>query len=505
MKPPVNSVVWYFLRPYKFLYGVILLITLCTAILESLNLAAFFPVFNSLLDVSGQSSPGGILGILMPLVSLLPFKDPIVAASVVLIGIVGIKSIFKLLREGLIAYASGRVLYDAKQSLMKNYVGSSYQYFLDNKQGTLIYNALIAPNKIGVLLLRVPQRLAELLKVIAIGVILFSTLPIATLILSILGLGYYYCTHYLSKKISYVAGQGRSRASSEQTAIANELLSGIRLIMVFCAEKLWLKGFEQQNRIFRDLYVKDLIWLAIPRNIMEPSAILLFLGLILVFRTSNSTGFTAMLSLIGVFGMALIQLLPAIAALGRMRMEMLGTLPDVELVHQALTAPSLRRKDGYRELQSFDKAISFRNMTFAYKGRNELLKDINFSIEKGKITAIVGPSGAGKTTIVNLILGLFDPTRGEVLVDGIPVRNIKLNTWLNKVGFVSQDPFICHSSVTENITFGRDNYTMESIVEAAKIANAHEFISELPEGYSTIIGDRGMKYKRVLTDKTDFI
>jgi len=98
MKPPVNSVVWYFLRPYKFLYGVILLITLCTAILESLNLAAFFPVFNSLLDVSGQSSPGGILGILMPLVSLLPFKDPIVAASVVLIGIVGIKSIFKLLK-----------------------------------------------------------------------------------------------------------------------------------------------------------------------------------------------------------------------------------------------------------------------------------------------------------------------------------------------------------------------------------------------------------------------
>jgi len=105
----------------------------------------------------------------------------------------------------------------------------------------------------------------------------------------------------------------------------------------------------------------------------------------------------------------------------------------------------------------------------------------------------VGPSGAGKTTLINLILGLFEPTEGRIIIDGKPFQEYELETWLNKIGFVSQDPFIYHSSVAENILFGRNGHSMESVIKAAIMANAHGFISEMPERYETIVGDRGMK------------
>ena len=152
-----------------------------------------------------------------------------------------------------------------------------------------------------------------------------------------------------------------------------------------------------------------------------------------------------------------------------------------------------RRNDGTRDLDSFKRAILFEDVSFTYKGRDTLLKRVNVAFEKGKVTAIVGPSGAGKTTIINLILGLFEPTEGRITLDGVPLRDYKQEAWLSKIGFVSQEPFIYHSTVADNITFGRNGHSMESIVKAATTANAQGFISELPHGYDTLVGERGMK------------
>jgi len=118
---------------------------------------------------------------------------------------------------------------------------------------------------------------------------------------------------------------------------------------------------------------------------------------------------------------------------------------------------------------------------------------VNLTIEKGKVTAIVGSSGAGKTTLINLILGFYETSGGRVTIDGLPLQEYKLETWLSKIGFVSQDPFIYHSTVANNILFGRNGHSMDSVLRAARIANAHGFITELPQGYDTIVGDRGMK------------
>lgn len=491
--PSQYAVLRYFIKPYRWLFGGIFVATLVTSILEGINVAAFFPVFHSLLERGGGAKQGGILGAIASVTGILPFQDPIVSAAVLLIGITLLKSGMSLLRENVVAYASGTVHHDVKNRLMETYASSSYQFFLDNKQGKLIYDALIAPVRVGILMQRVPQLGADLFKIMTIGVLLLSTIPLATSALAVVGLGYAWITRYLSKRISYNTGKGRAIASTEQASIANEFLSGIRQITTFCTKRHWLQRFEQHSRAYRDLSIRDAVWQVVPRSLMEPVAVFLMLGFIVMSRLSSPRAFTEELPVMGVFLIALVQLLPALNNLGRGRMDVLSSMADCELIYHALTEPRPRRKDGSQVFESLREAIVFERVSFAYSDRQSLLQRFDVTFEKGKVTAIVGPSGVGKTTIVNLVLGFFEPTEGRIVIDDVPLQEYRLQTWLKHVGVVSQDPFIYHATVADNITFGRTGYSRQLIQRAAEIANAHGFISELSQTYETIVGDRGMK------------
>ena len=130
-------------------------------------------------------------------------------------------------------------------------------------------------------------------------------------------------------------------------------------------------------------------------------------------------------------------------------------------------------------------------MTFSYPQGEEVLSQINLTVQPGEIVALVGHSGAGKTTLVNLLPRFYDPTSGRVLVDGVDLRQVDLNSLRKQLGLVPQEVVLFSTTVYENIAFGRPEALEEEIYEAAKLANAHEFIMELPEGYQTKIGERG--------------
>jgi len=213
----------------------------------------------------------------------------------------------------------------------------------------------------------------------------------------------------------------------------------------------------------------------------------------LILRIQNPAGFTPMLPLFGTFAFALLRLLPPISDFGRLRMEIMNLLPNTEIIYSILNQRLDNIKDGERELRSITSSIQLEGVCFSHKGRSETVKDVSITFEKAKTTAIVGPSGGGKTTIVDLLLRLFDPDSGEIKIDGVNLREYRLSSWLSKVGFVGQETFILHDSVRNNITFGLDRYTDEEIIQAARSANAHDFILEFPQGYDTIVGERGMK------------
>jgi subfamily B ATP-binding cassette protein MsbA len=332
-----------------------------------------------------------------------------------------------------------------------------------------------------------------LFRVLTITILLLTILPFATLALIIVSLAYYTFTHILSKKVSFNIGVDIVKAGTGQNIIVNEFLSGFRPIITLNAGKWWTDRFDQEIKAMRRLEIRDTIWRAVPRPLMELSTIGLMLGLILVIWISSSDGIAGSLPKVGVFAVALAQLMPPLTAIGTSRMKIMGMVPMVQLAHETLTGPIPMRTEGHQELQSFNRSIAFEDVTFAHNGRSPLFENLNLSFEKGEVTAIVGTSGAGKTTLINLILGLFEPTGGKVTVDGVSLQEFKQASWLNKIGFVSQEPFTYHSTVSDNIMLGRQGHSQDSIVQAAKTANAHEFISELPSGYDTIVGERGMR------------
>jgi subfamily B ATP-binding cassette protein MsbA len=145
------------------------------------------------------------------------------------------------------------------------------------------------------------------------------------------------------------------------------------------------------------------------------------------------------------------------------------------------------------KISDLDNNIAFNNVSFAYKKEHEKVLDkINFNINKGEIIALVGPSGAGKSTLVDLIPRFYDTIDGSITIDGIDVKDIKINSLRSLMGIVTQETFLFDDSIKANIAYGVDNISDKEIEEAAKAANAHEFITELENGYNTIIGERGV-------------
>ena len=139
------------------------------------------------------------------------------------------------------------------------------------------------------------------------------------------------------------------------------------------------------------------------------------------------------------------------------------------------------------------QSIEFRSVDFGYDKTSLVLKNISLTIEKGQMTALVGASGAGKTTIADLIMRFYDPIKGPVLIDGVDLRHIDINSLRGKLAMVSQDTFIFNTTIRNNIAYGSNDATNTKIMEAAQLANALEFIEEMPEGFETILGDRGVR------------
>jgi len=490
---PSFGPVRYFLLRYKLMYAGVLALILITAFLESFSVVAFFPMFSSIL-ATNEENTGGILGFIGAIVDRMPFDEPIVGAAVLLISVFTLKAFLIWCRQLLIAVAGAKVLYDVKKQIIEGYSDAQYQYILDNKQGTLMYNVLGAPGSVSALLLTGCNMTAALFKMLAIMAVLVSVLPLAALALAVLGLVYYFGIHVIARNVSFRIGAQKATADAEITVVINEFFTGFRQIVTLNTAKWWKDRFDRENRILRRLEIKNQAWAAVPRPVMELSAVGLMLGFVLILWASRPGTVVETLPIAGIFAVALLQVLPSLTSMGVMWMGIMRSLPAVDIAYQAITGPIPKRKDGTIVLGTFNKAIVFEDVYFTYKERDALFSGINLNFERGKITAIVGASGAGKTTLINLILGLYTPTSGRITIDGIPLDEITLESWLGKIGFVSQEPFTSHSTVADNILLGRNGHSRELIIKAAQVANAHEFISDLPEKYETIVGERGMKF-----------
>ncbi|MFA5316764.1 MAG: ABC transporter ATP-binding protein [Dehalococcoidales bacterium] len=489
-----TDAVWFFLKRYKRIYITMLFVTIGYSVLESANISMFLPLFTS---VMGEGEPAGKLFVALDrIISFLPFQDRFVNACVLIVVILVVKEALGFARHYLIGYGVGKVTTDVKEEIFNKYVASDYQFFLDNKQGRLIYNMLTATGRLGNCLQFVPDLITALLMTLTIGALLFTISFKVTMLLLFVGLGFNMMTQVLARRVSYHIGTERATVSTKANVIANEVIDGIKHIKVFGSSDFWKLSFEKSVRRFRELVITDFMWIGVPERFMQllPAAALIVVAVFFkYFKGTSGDAIGSQVALMGIYIYAFYRLIPYLTSFGRLRMQIMGALPEVEILYDELHQDTNQIKDGDKEIKEFRKELRFEDVGFNYKGKKELLEGISFVIEKGKTTAIVGASGSGKTTLINLIVRLFVPEKGRIAMDGTSLNDVKYSSLIGLVGMVSQDTFIFNATIRENIVFGLKDVAQEKLVEACKLANAHEFISMFPDGYDTVVGDKGLK------------
>ncbi|MBO5692723.1 MAG: ABC transporter ATP-binding protein [Tidjanibacter sp.] len=282
----------------------------------------------------------------------------------------------------------------------------------------------------------------------------------------------------------------------ELTSVLDESLSGVKVIKAYNAEGFFRRKFNAINDKYSDISRRMMYrqQMASPMSeflgIAAAAGLLIFGGTLVLSGegTLDGSGFIAYIAIftqitrpMRSFTDAFANINQGIASGGRV-LELLDT-------KSTITSP----EDGGLELTDFKESIEFRNVKFGYEESREVLGGINFSVKKGQTVALVGPSGGGKSTTSDLIPRFYDITAGEILIDGHNIKEYNLRSLREAMGIVSQETILFNDSIENNIRLGNDKATMEEIVKAARIANAHDFITESPEGYQTNIGDRGTK------------
>jgi ATP-binding cassette subfamily B protein len=487
------DVLWFFLKPYKKHIVVLFILALLVGGLEAVNIAAIYPILSAAFD-TGAGQNNFVFSILGSLANILPVEDEFVAYCIVFLIIAVLtfaaKFAFIKFRTNL-SMELGR---NNQNEIYSQYARADYQYFIDHKEGELLYNATSAPVRITSLVTSITELMAQTVLSISVLALLFSLSWQGTIVALFIGLGYYYLARRLGEKVSYYSAQKELESQKATNVLLNESVSGIKQVKVFVAVENWIKRFSDIIRTRWYYFGKRSVYEQLLPIILV-LILYLSIGIIpMLMKVVTPTGFTELIPTFGTFAMALFRLFYIVGASGGLLMGIMAAIPDCEAAYSVLHERTSSIKDGKKKFTLLKSFIKFDKVSFAYKGRSRVIEDISVTFERGKTTAIVGRSGSGKTTIINLLLRLFEPDRGEITIDGLSIKEYKLSSWLSKIGYVSQETFIFNDTTENNITFRSEQFTHELVEQSAKNADAHDFISsELPEGYETIVGDRGLR------------
>ena len=278
---------------------------------------------------------------------------------------------------------------------------------------------------------------------------------------------------------------------SDTMSQVEETLGGLRIIKAFCAEALMNKRFDRTNTAYRN----DIMRVNIRQSMAHPMSeflgtvmivIVLWFGGILVLNNMTLTGPVFIYYMV-----ILYSIINPLKEFSKAGYNIPKGLASMERVDKILNAENnIQEPEHPKHIGAFEHQIAFRNVSFKY-GEQWVLRNIDLTIDKGKTVALVGQSGGGKSTLVDLIPRYYDVQEGEVLIDGINVKDLGIHDLRQLIGNVNQEAILFNDSFRNNIAFGAPNATDEQVEEAAKIANAHEFITQSEQGYDTNIGDRG--------------
>jgi subfamily B ATP-binding cassette protein MsbA len=484
-----------FIRPYKVRFA---LATLCmgfSAIFDGVSLAMMVPLADKVLTdrkiIIPAKLPDFLSGLIdtinnMPAGSLLGYM------SIAIVSLFIIKGFFGFSQSYLMSDIGQSIVRDIKAKIYAKFQELSLDYFTHKRGGEMISritnDAKVVENAVSYGSTDLVYQGLQVIIFFSLTIAIYPRFVVFILPpLAILG----WLISKVGRKLRKLSKSSQEK-SADINSVLYETIIGARIVKAFNMEEYEIKKF---NKINNDSY--RISMKSIKRTLLLSPAteILGCLAGVAVFYLGGREVIAGTISF-GVFGLFIGSLLSTIRPFKKLsQVNSLNqqAVAAGERIYEVLDAkPSVAESELALELKSFRERIVFEDVWFNY-GDNQVLKGISLDVPYGSMLAVVGASGTGKTTLLDLIPRFYDPKKGKILIDGVDIREASLKSLRRQIGIVTQETILFNDSIKANIAYGRPNATDKEIEQAARQANAHDFITHLSYGYNTVIGDRGMR------------
>lgn len=409
-----------------------------------------------------------------------------------LIGLYVIRGILDYGQAYFMGYVGSRIIADIREKLYVHMQTLSLSFFAKNPTGVLMARIT---NDVNLLQASISNVIISFFKDLftifgLVGVLIYQDWRLACIVFLILPWLLIPMQRF-GKKSRRISTKGQEKVGKIATLL-HETITGCRVVKAFGMEEYEAQRFSEENfRLFR-IQLKRIRIKALSPPLMEfagglaGAAVIFYGGYSVIKGTSTPGTFFS-------FVTALLLLYDPVRVISNSYQDIQEGLAAAVRVFQVLdTAPDIKEKAGAVVLPAVSGSVAFRNVSFGYD-RHLVLHDINLDIQPGEIIAIVGMTGSGKTSLVNLIPRFYDVTVGSILIDTYDIRDVTLRSLRSQVALVSQQTILFNDSVRNNIAYGIADPPEHNIIEAARAAHAHQFIEELPQSYDTVIGEAGVK------------
>lgn len=490
-----------FVKPYTALLTMaIVFMGLTTVVATIANVGLIIPFVTRIIAGKNIEVPVEAGSLVTNLAAYINSFDRLTLLYILIVVVVTaylLKEIFTFLQEFFISRLSLSIIRDVKNRIYEKLLGLSLSFYSENKAGNLVsritYDAGVIQNSIAEGLKDLIFEGIQLLVLffwLYFILVNFKIPPSLLLITFILVPLVIFPVVKIGRRLRKISTMAQEKMA-DINAILFETFSGIRIVKAFSMEDYEVNKFSVENQNFFKIMLKSVKRMIAVSPLTEfitvaCAAWIMFVGGRAVVTGGLDPG--AFFAFLG----CLSQMISPFKRLSKIHAINQQALAAATRIFEIFdTSVAVAETKDSVELDEFKKEIVFENVWFRYDNR-DILKDINLKVESGEIVALVGPSGVGKTTLVNLIPRFYDPVKGKILFDGVNIKKAVLKSLNRQIGIVTQETILFNDTIKANIAYG-STADDEKIEEAAKIANAHDFIMKLPLGYNTVVGDRGFK------------
>jgi subfamily B ATP-binding cassette protein MsbA len=405
-----------------------------------------------------------------------------------------LKSLFRYLSAYFIAPFEQGVILHMRSRLFNHLAILSMSFYTGKRKGRII-NVLvndvqiIQESVIGTVQNMVSDPIAMLLILVSLFVISWKLTLFTLLVLPLTGL----FISRISKSLKKRARSGQERLGN-LISVLDEFISGIRIVKAFSGENYERARYEQLNGEYKDLMVS----LKRRSDMASPLTEVLAMGVViaiilfggnLILSGQGELDASAFIGFVALFGSFIQPIKTFSSALSRIQRG----VASFQRVEEFLEFPEdVKERPGAVGIQGLRQGIRYEGLRFAYE-EAEVIKGVDLDLPLGHTIALVGPSGGGKSTLADLLPRFYDPTAGRITIDGQDIRDLKVDDWRGLIGVVTQEGILFNDTIAANIAYGDIQPDMQRVADAARIANAHDFITRQPQGYATVIGERGTK------------